>query len=668
MKPAFRSRPHRLAHAIALICAGAPLLGLPLALHAQNVDLGSLGNRGFRIEGIDTDDLSGRSVSGAGDVNGDGLADVIIGANRASPGGVLGAGESYVVFGSASVAPVSLSALGARGFRIDGIGLNDAAGIAVSGAGDVNGDGLADLIVGASRASPGGRTSAGETYVVFGKPDSTPIDLAALGAGGFRIEGIAMFDFSGFSVSGAGDVNGDGRADLVVGSAAATVNGFGSAGQSYVVFGKTSTTPVVLGALGTGGFRIDGFDANDQAGFSVSGAGDVNGDGLADVIVGANLAAPSGLGTAGEAYVVFGKPGIATVDLAALGSGGFRIQGASMGDQSARSVAGAGDVNGDGLADLIIGSPNADAGAGASHVVFGKTGTGTVQLAALGSGGFRIAGVAAADLSGHSVGGAGDVNGDGLADLIVGAYAADPGSGARTGESYVVFGKSTSTAVNLAALGTDGFRMQGAGAELRTGWSNSGAGDLNGDGLSDVIVGAYTADPQGNIDAGESYVVFGAGIPTATATARVRSRNGNAPRMAFGTSGDGSNTSTPDARAWIDFADGSDPIGTASTEILTLVRSAASHPAPGANVSWALQTTRQGWTSAELRLRYVDAELTTSYEHLLRIEFSATGVAPFTPLVSVSQPFDNTVSAIIDQAGFYYLGTSPGGIFSDGFE
>jgi len=129
------------------------------------------GTNGFRLDGIDAGDQSGRSVASAGDVNGDGFDDLVIGAYDAGPDGKSGAGESYVVFGTDAgfSASLSLAALdGSNGFRLDGIDAGDRSGFSVASAGDVNGDGFDDLVIGAYRASPDGRMEAGETYAVFG--------------------------------------------------------------------------------------------------------------------------------------------------------------------------------------------------------------------------------------------------------------------------------------------------------------------------------------------------------------------------------------------------------------------------------------------------------------------------------------------------------------------
>ncbi|MEI2578508.1 integrin alpha [Scytonema sp. PRP1] len=417
---------------------------------------------------------------------------------------------------------------------MNGEAVDNFSGRSVSGAGDVNGDGLADLIVGAPFASPSSGVGAGRSYVVFGKANGTAVNLStvASGTGGFVINGQSVGDNSGFSVSDAGDVNGDGLDDLVVSAPFANTSGVNSdVGKSYVVFGKANGTAVNLStvASGTGGFVINGQSAGDTSGFSVSNAGDVNGDGLGDLIIGAYGANLNGRAT-GKSYVVFGKTSGTAVNLSQVssGTGGFVINGEVAGDTSGFSVSGAGDVNGDGLGDLIIGangaSPGSRTGAGKSYVVFSKTSGTAVNLSQIvsGVGGFVINGEAAYDSSGHSVSNAGDINGDGLDDLIIGAYRATPNGKNGAGKSYVVLGKTSGTAVNLSQIvsGVGGFVINGEAAYDSSGHSVSNAGDINGDGFADLIVGASNAFSSGISGAGRSYVIFGGSSFTGRVTQR----------------------------------------------------------------------------------------------------------------------------------------------------
>ncbi|MBE9098777.1 hypothetical protein [Vacuolonema iberomarrocanum] len=491
-------------------------------LNASTLD----GSNGFVINGVAEDDFSGRSVSGAGDINGDGIDDVIIGAFGADPNGNNFAGTSYVVFGrQTGFSPsLDLAALdGSDGFAINGLAELDLLGRSVSGAGDINGDGIDDLIIGAYGADPNGNNFAGTSYVVFGRQTGfgANFDLSTLnGSNGFAINGVAELGQSGRSVSGAGDINGDGIDDLIIGAPFADPNG-----QSYVVFGRQMgfEANFDLSTLnGSNGFAINGVASDDSSGYSVSGVGDINGDGINDLIIGADRADPNGNSEAGTSYVVFGRQtGFGTsLDLSTLnGSNGFAINGVASGDLSGFSASEAGDINGDGINDLIIGAvgtdPNGTNNAGTSYVVFGRQ-TGfdaSLDLSILdGSNGFAINGAAELEQFVRAVGGAGDINGDDIDDLIIGASGTDPNGNLNVGASYVVFGRQTGfeASLDLAMLdSSNSLTINGVAAGDFFGGSVAGAGDINGDGIDDVIIGASGADPDGNSSAGSSYVVFG---------------------------------------------------------------------------------------------------------------------------------------------------------------
>jgi hypothetical protein len=468
----------------------------------STIDLATLdASLRVRILGAAEGHHVGYSLSSAGDINGDGLDDVILSTLE-------GKGGAYVVFGRADGGTIDLASITPdQGYHIAGIGVGDMTGRSVSDAGDLNGDGFDDIVIGAPGADASGY-NAGQVHVIYGGTTGD-IDLASLDpARGITLSGASDYDFTGLWVSDAGDINGDGLDDVVVGSVD------GTRGQAFVVYGAAGGLDSLdLGALTPQqGFRVTGTSDYTSSGFSVSAAGDVNGDGLDDIIIGGDSARPGNRHYAGESYVIFGQPGGSSdIDLENLApSQGFRIAGASEYDFSGYVVSGAGDINGDGFSDVFIGAPGTDDGKRA-YLIYGSNAPGNLDLGTIGSyDGFSIVD-SNGDFQARSISIAGDINGDGLDDLIVDASGADPEGRFEAGASFVVYGRWDSpTEIDLAALtAADGFKIIGAATWDHLGTAVSGAGDVNGDGFADLAVSAFYPDPLGRLDAGETYIIYG---------------------------------------------------------------------------------------------------------------------------------------------------------------
>ena len=537
----------RLALAISLVSGGQVLAqSFPSQLALSSLD----GNTGFTIDGESTEDFSGSAISAAGDINGDGVDGLLVGAYGADPNGER-SGSAYVVFGRGGLVSepfpenLSLSALnGSNGFKLNGTAAFDIVGASLSQAGDVNGDGFDDILIGAYGDSTEDDL-AGAAYVLFGQDGSIPGAFPSVlpvsnldGSNGFKFIGSDQFDFFGQSVSPAGDLNFDGIDDLIIGASGASFFST-DGGIAYAIYGRdysidTPFPPVSSSFFADAFFGVDDFNGTNpiDVGKTVSFAGDVNGDGIDDVLIADPeypLIGPNF--RSGRSYVVFGRASVQRGDplndLDALdGTDGFKIDGENSYDRLGWSLSSASDVNGDGIDDFILGtylSPSSGVG-GTAYVIFGRDVSAEgafpefLNLSELdGSDGFKIVGGTSNDLLGRSVSGAGDINGDGVSDILVGAPRGSiGGSNTESGVAYVIFGKDEDQGAFFPAKydvstldGSNGFRIDGEAIGDLAGRAVSAAGDVNNDGVDDLLVGASRMPSNGNAAAGRTYIIFG---------------------------------------------------------------------------------------------------------------------------------------------------------------
>ncbi len=357
-----------------------------------------------QLNGPLVDMRAGGSVA-IGDINSDGYGDVIVGAPEYSNGGSL-EGAALIYLGAAGPFDTQIDAT----IEVNQAGANF--GHSVAFAGDVNGDGFGDFLVGAPNFD-GAALDEGAMFLYFGGANiETTADATMLGGQGSA--------FLGWRVAGAGDLNGDGFADIAAGGIGFDISGNTNAGIALVYYGGANVDVVADG-------QIDGGQSNARLGSALAGAGDVNGDGFSDLLVGANEF-DNGQTNEGRAYIFRGGAGaFATTPYATL-----EINQIDAGFGSA--AAGVGDVNGDGFADVLIGAPEFD--------ILASNNEGAAFLYLGGAGAFvtthsvRMSPSQSTTRQGFSVA-LGDVNGDGYADPIVGAPSFDGGIGLDEGAASV---------------------------------------------------------------------------------------------------------------------------------------------------------------------------------------------------------------------------------------
>lgn len=465
----------------------------------------SINSYGSYVQGSSSNSQLGFSVSSAGDMNQDGFGDVIVSEFNFMASKT----KVYVLFGTSQGIPdVSLSSFvtsDSTGFVFEGFS-RDHLGYSVSGAGDFNNDGYDDILIG----SHGQKNSTGSVYVVFGRSSGfvsyTTENFTSSNFHGFAITGTHEYEEFGKTLSNAGDVNGDGYDDIIVGSRywdSLTGSSDVSIGRAYVIFGKASgIAPVNANSIGSGvaGFIVEGSSRGEYLGYSVSNAGDVNGDRLDDIIIGTNGGDNVGFP---NAYVLYGKANgfnkVFTESFENSESTGFTITIAESSLLLGWQVSSVYDTNKDGFSDVGFSARYSGYAStpedyiSSTGIVFGKqVQSDGVLIPVPASHGILIRSRLSDEFHSQSICGANDVNGDGFDDFFVSSIRA-PSQTELSFGTYLLYGQQGNMGeIDLSSSNIEAYLFSGSIFEAASG------GDVNDDGFSDILLGSRQSSNTNN--------------------------------------------------------------------------------------------------------------------------------------------------------------------------